>query len=657
MRILLRRQQRLLAAIAGVVALGVLRVAAQEGGADARALRITSPLGRTGLSGVVRIVAQVRLPPGAPPRPVRFFVDGVLVGTAAAPPFAVDWTDENPFEPREIVAEMDDASGAGVRDTVKLPAFEITDSTEVASVLLEAGVYDRNGRFVSQLPASAFEVTENGVPQTLDLVTPESVPVTLLLLVDNSQSMARRIDFVQRAAGRLAGSLRPMDRLIVAPFTSRIQSVTGPTADSATVTAAIDAMRAGGGTSIFDALGDGVRLLDGVEGRRAIVLLTDGYDENSTTDVTAALQAASGAHVTVYVVGIGGVAGISLKGETALREVAEQTGGRVFFPPREPDLLPVSDAVASDAHSRYLLSYTPADQKKDGRWRGIAVSVGDGFRVRTRSGYFAPRPPPIRPTIEFTVTDTERSYVSITADDLDVTEDGVAQSVDTFEEAVDPVSIVMAVDASGSMKQSADAVREAARHFVDSVRPEDKLALVTFADKPVVAHTMSTDRNRTREAIDAYTADGGTALYDALWNSVSDLKSEPGRRAIVLLTDGRDENNPGNAPGSEHTLADVLELNRTVGATIFAIGLGTRVDRRVLERVAAETGGESYFPSTGTELPAQYARVVENLRRRYVLSYSSTQHDHDGSWRHVVVHPRLPGLVVSTRGGYFAPEQ
>jgi len=206
------------------------------------------------------------------------------------------------------------------------------------------------------------------------------------------------------------------------------------------------------------------------------------------------------------------------------------------------------------------------------------------------------------------------------------------------------------------MKKSAEAVREAANTFVDAVRAEDKLALITFSDKPSFAHLLSTNRDWSRAAIAQYQTSGGTALYDALWNSVMHLKPEAGRRAIVLLTDGRDENNPGTGPGSEHSLEDVLTLNKSVGATIFAIGLGTKVDRAGLERLAQETGGDAYFPATGGELADQYRQVVENLRRRYVLSYTSTRGAHDGSWRAVQIVPRMPGVQVKTLGGYFAPE-
>ena len=110
-------------------------------------LRITSPLGRTGAPATVRIVAQIQWTGDAAsrvrPLRLRFIVDGAVVGTVeSGPPYAVTWSDENPFEAREIVVEAEDDAGLVVRDKVTLPPYEIADETEVASILVDAGVYD-----------------------------------------------------------------------------------------------------------------------------------------------------------------------------------------------------------------------------------------------------------------------------------------------------------------------------------------------------------------------------------------------------------------------------------------------------------------------------------------------------------------------------------
>jgi len=488
-------------------------------------------------------------------------------------------------------------------------------------------------------------------------VARQAVPTTIVLLVDNSQSMSRQIDFVRLAAERLGNALRQHDKIIVAPFNKQLGVITGPTNDARTIGGAVAAMRAQGGTAIMDGVLASTKLLQGADGRRVIILITDGYDEHSEGDLAAALKAAQENQVAVYVVGIGGVAGISLKGEQLLRELVDKTGGRLYFPPRESELREVSQAVLTEVYSRYLLSYTPTDKKKDGTWREIAVEVPGGYTVRTRAGYFAPSPPPIRPTLEFTVTNSSNQYLDVDKEDLEIVEDGVAQKVDTFQEAVEPVSMVMAIDASGSMVKSAAEVQQAARDFVAAVRPEDSLALITFADRPVYAHALGTNRKFSLDAIDNYKAAGGTSLYDAVFDSLMTLKKVPGRQAVIVMTDGRDENNPGTAPGSEHTFDEVLKLVHTSEASIFTIGIGAKVEHEVLEKLASESGGQAYFPADVSVLADDYQHVIENLRRRYVLSYTSSNSSHDGSWRSVEIRSRITGLKIATRGGYFAPAE
>lgn len=621
--------------------------------------RITSPLGRTGIATRVRIVAQADVPRGEMISPVAFYVDGELIGTVdpeSGPPYSVDWVDANPFERREIVVQAADSTGRTFNDSVVLEPFEVVDLTEVTSVLLETSVYDQEGKFIQDFDPELFAVQENGIQQVIDLVSRESTPTSLMLLVDNSQSMHRRMEFLRRATGQFVNKLGPKDEVVVAPFNAGISTITGPTRDSGTVVDAIERMTSAGGTSILDALVEGLQLMRGLEGRRALVLLTDGYDENSVADAESVLRAANQVQATIYVVGIGGVAGISLRGERMLRQLAERTGGRVFFPPRESDLVQVAADVATDTQNRYLIAYTPSNQEPDGLWREIVVGVPEGLRAITRPGYFAPAPPPIRPMIEFTVVDQNRDFVDVVDSDLEVFEDGVAQTIDTFQEAVDPVSIVMAIDSSGSMKNRAEMLKETARDFVSRVRTEDRLALITFADRPRFAHTLSTNREFSYEALEKYVPLGGTALYDAIWNSLMTLKDEKGRRAVVVFSDGRDENNPGTAPGSTHTFDEVLALSRDVGAPVYVVGIGN-VDQGVVEMLAATSGGAAYFATDAASLGQQFRRVVESLRRRYVLSYVSSNSTRDGQWRKVEIRPRASGHVVSTNGGYFAPEK
>jgi VWFA-related protein len=645
------------ASVSAALAAAILGATVLAQPPEGTTVRITSPLGRTGVPGVIRVVAQVQTPVVGGVLPVRFFVDGNPIGADEdGPPYAVEWTDENPYEAREIRVDVETAPGVVVSDRVNLAPLEILEETSVSSVLVEATVQDKDGRYVSWLEKDDFTITEDGVAQALDLVQLQDIPTTFTLLIDSSQSLNRRMDMVKSAARRLASELRKGDRVIVAPFRTTVESTTGPTDDAPTIAEAIDAIRSRGGTAILDALTTLPDMFSAVEGRHVIILLTDGYDENSTTTYDDAVRALQRLQATVYVVGIGGVAGISLKGETLLRSIATQMGGRAFFPNRE-DLLPsVHATVAADAFRRYLLSYTPKNQEPDGTFRAIRLATTDpAYRIRTREGYFAPKPPPVKPTIEFGALDAERGLASLTAADLVVVEDGTLQTVETFQEAVAPVAIALVMDTSGSMRRAMDTAKQAARAFVTALRPTDPLALVRFSDTVVFEHELSERRQTTLEAIDRLEANGGTALFDALYDSMSFLKQRQGRRAIVLLSDGRDENNPGTAPGSVHTVADALALVRETDTTVYAIGLGANVDRPALEELATRSGGAATFPADASELDAEFRRVLDELRRRYVVGYTSTNSKRDGGWRQVVVGTRQPGVAIRSAGGYFAP--
>ena len=628
---------------------------------EALSVHITSPLGRTGLPGTIRIVAQVYHRPSAPPRQVRFYVDNALLTSVdQGPPYAAEWVDDRPFERREISVEALDALGTAVWDRVVLEPFEVIEAADITSVILDTSVQDENGRFVKDIDVSAFSVWEDGEVQSIDLARQESVGATFALLIDSSESMSRRMDFVQRTATTLAGYLGTRDRMVIAPFSRDIGAITGPTNDRATIGESIRAIRPNGGTAILDALASASRLLASTEGRRAIVLLTDGYDEDSSASFEDALAAVKSTGATLYVVGIGGVAGISIKGGRLLRRLAVETGGRFFFPAREEQLAEVDHVLTEDVKTRYLLAYTPRNQKLDGTWRSITVTSSDPRHVlRTKPGYFAPKPPPIRPTLEFTALDPSGLYLNLSADDLQVIEDGDSQEIETFQEAVEPVSIVLALDASGSMiKKEADVVASA-REFISALRARDRLALMLFADSPVFAQNFSTNHQYFIDALNDYRASGGTALYDAVVESLERLKRVEGRRrVVVVMTDGRDENNPGTAPGSVNRLEDVAREVQETGAVVFAIGLGVNVDQGPLQQIADLSGGRAFFPKDVSELSAEFHRVVDDLRRRYVVGYTSSHIQRDGSWREVTIQVKSQeDAAIKSPGGYFAPSR
>jgi VWFA-related protein len=622
------------------------------------ALRITSPLGRTGLPGTIRIVARVDGFTGASPVHVNFYVDNVLLSTDKdGAPYDALWVDDNPFEARELTVEAELVSGVMLRSSVTLNPLEITDGAEVSSVAVDASVVDEKGRFVNNLTARDFALLENGEAQALDLVAQSREPALFALLVDGSQSMALRSDVVRAAATRLLGSLRADDQVVIAPFSRTITSVTGPTTDRQTALDAITAIRHKGGTAILDAVGEAASLLTGTR-RKAVVLITDGYDEHSESGFDAAIGKLKASGITLYVIGMGGIAGISLNGEQLLQRLSEETGGRAWFPRDELQLGRAYEAIAGEVHQKYLLTYSPKNQRRDGNWRAIDLSVpGTAFRVRARKGYTAPVAPPVRVSVEFSGVGPGQIPLSLTRDDLVVLEDGVTQTLDVFQEAVLPVTFMLALDASGSMKRSADQARAAAREFIGAMRLEDQLGMILFATKSDVVHAPTERRDDSLKAIEAFVAEGGTALYDALYDSLEQLGKVQARRVVVVVTDGRDENPASTGPGSVRSWEDVLGKLEQTEAAIYAVGVGRRVDRERLTQLARRSGGAAYFPTDASTLAADYRKILDELRRRYIIGYESTNRSRNGAWRSVDIRTRQAGVEIRSRGGYYAPPQ
>jgi len=623
----------------------------------ASSIHITSPTGRSGLPGRVRIVARVTTVSETYPQ-VRFYVGDQLLATDTdGPPYAVEWTDENPFEARRIRVEMTDGEGV-IEDHVDLKPFEVVEAAEVLSINVDASVRDAKGRYPADLTAADFSLYENETAQRIDSVRSESMPTTFALLVDSSQSMARNMDFVRQSVLRLPALLRPDDMAIVAPFRNTITTVTGPTRDGATLAEAVTTIKSAGGTAILESLAAVAKRFGDGPHRRAVVLVTDGYDENSKVSVDQVVAELKAAQVIVYSLAVGGISGVSVKGEQMLRFIAEQTGGRAFFPWNAKDMAEACATIAADAQHRYVVTYTPSNQRHDGAWRAIRLeTTAPEYRVVARDGYLSPEPAPVKASFEFTVLNGSRQYVEIDRDNLVVVEDGVPQKVESFHESVAPVSVMLALDASGSMTKESPAVMEAAHAFVSALKPEDPLGIEVFADRAEMAHDLSPARWVSHRNIQRYVARGGTALYDGLVDSMVRLSTVPGRRVVVVMTDGRDENATSTGPGSTRSWEEVLSTARTTGATVYAIGFGTNVDVARLVELTALTGGEAYFTNDISQLGEHYQRIVDDLHRRYMLAYTSTNSERNGSWRAVGIKTSDPALKVRSPGGYFAPAQ
>jgi VWFA-related protein len=226
----------------------------------------------------------------------------------------------------------------------------------------------------------------------------------------------------------------------------------------------------------------------------------------------------------------------------------------------------------------------------------------------------------------------------LTAADFRVREDEVDQQPLAVESQLPPLSVVIAIDNSGSMRPRMAETRDAAKSFLDLLAPADSVQVVGFAQQVKVLGPMTSNRAAAGKAIALTTARGNTALYDALFTSVDLLKDRPGRKAVVLLSDGVDDNGVGKQL-SKHSVQDVLQFAKHVNVPIYAIGIGTEIDEALLSGFAQSTGGRYFLTPNASELKNLYDQIGLQLAGQYLISYTSNL-PADGTTREVQVRYR-----------------
>ncbi len=243
-----------------------------------------------------------------------------------------------------------------------------------------------------------------------------------------------------------------------------------------------------------------------------------------------------------------------------------------------------------------------------------------------------------------------RPYEDLQADRITIFEDGTPQEVVRFQRVTDlPVHLQVMLDVSASMVDRLGTAREAALGlFQSEITPRDRAALVTFNDHPYLASDFTSDPARLAGSLAGLKAERGTALYDALVFGLYYLNGIKGQRALLLLSDGKDES-------SRFSFEQALEYAQRSGVAIYSIGLGRQTGpaRRALSRLAERTGGSSFFISSVGELAGVYGRILGELRSRYLITYQSTNTSGDRRFREIEVDVDVPGVSVRTLKGYY----
>jgi VWFA-related protein len=268
----------------------------------------------------------------------------------------------------------------------------------VEAVNLSVVVTDKNGRFIPGLEEADFEIEEDGVEQELSFFTAEVTPLTVLLLLDASTSIRPSMEGIKEAAINFVSKLWEGDKAIIADFNEHIRFSTHFTEDIDRLIGSIQSLYPSGWTALYDSVLISLDKVSEAEGRKALLVFTDGDDsrsqgygsEASRDDV---VEGSRFYEVTIYSIGFRGNRGAGGGGVNKgfLNKISKETGGIAFFPKNIGELNESFTQIQDELHSQYRLAYIPSNAVRDGRWRKVEVRVKgrDDLVVRTRKGYYS----------------------------------------------------------------------------------------------------------------------------------------------------------------------------------------------------------------------------------------------------------------------------
>ncbi len=328
---------------------------------------------------------------GAVAKRVALFLDEKKVAEWTAPPYRASVAAAEVAKATLMRASAWDAEGKEYSDFRMLKGDErLLAKVDVNLVELNVSVFDEAGRFAKGLSKEDFTVLEDGAVQELSAFEfAESLPMALGLVLDGSGSMDKSMPLVKQAATEFVSNLvREKDQGFVIEFRERPTLLAPMTSNRASLIRAIGETRAGGATAFHDSVILGLYQFRSLAGKKALVVLTDGKDNHSSTDWPTLKRYARTAGVPIFVVGLDlGLFDMGLK--SRLKELAEDTGGETFFIGGAKELSDVYRKIETEVRSQYFLSYLTESKKKDDEFRTVEVRLArPGLRAKTIRGYF-----------------------------------------------------------------------------------------------------------------------------------------------------------------------------------------------------------------------------------------------------------------------------
>jgi Ca-activated chloride channel homolog len=271
----------------------------------------------------------------------------------------------------------------------------------VELVSLNVTVTDPANHYVADLEQGDFAVFEDGVKQDITFFNRKVEPVALSMLLDTSASMEDKLPTLQSAAINFVHRLKPNDLAQIIDFDSRVEIRQGFTSKQPDLEAAINQTAAGGSTSLHNAIYIALKELKKIRARdeedvrrQALIVFSDGEDTSSLVSFDEVLELAKRSETAIFTIALRGL-NTQTKGfreaEFVMRQLAQETGGKSYFPAKIDDLNGVYGQIADELSSQYTLGYTSKNAKRDGAWRRVVVQVTkSNLAPRTKRGYYAP---------------------------------------------------------------------------------------------------------------------------------------------------------------------------------------------------------------------------------------------------------------------------
>jgi len=281
------------------------------------------------------------------------------------------------------------ALAIGMPLAAQQPTFRA--STQVVSLF--ATVTDGQNRLVPDLTQDEFQVLDNDKPQELLVFQSENQPITVVVMLDTSGSMTGSIQLLKAAAEQFVTRLLPEDKAAVGAFNDKIELSAGFSNDRDGLITTIRDLDFGNGTRLYDALAESLNQLHGIEGRRVVLVFTDGDDTSSRVGRGTILERARAEEVMIYAIGLqseffDGARTVRSRPDSGLRRLADETGGGYFELKQTSDLGPTFTRVAQELHSQYVLGFEA--QQLDGKVHKLTVKMKQaGMTARARRSYLA----------------------------------------------------------------------------------------------------------------------------------------------------------------------------------------------------------------------------------------------------------------------------